>query len=255
MIVAFVLGSVLATLGRVGGDMMSLVSYVLSQENFDKGNDAVLLWKLGAGKDILKKCIVEDGDLSTTFDLSSITAHFDTIREKKNDIQRSKENFNDLALRYPVYNELRALLEKRINFIEDTGFKNIDAESHSGAMPVFSLDNIIELLNEEIDTLGTTNPEKYNGNTGDKNFVCTEGDEGSGPTTLPVNNLLHPWTCEPIYRGWIKSSSVPDLKNYANIATDAITILKYASNEKIPDDPSYKSYYDILLDLKSDYTE
>lgn len=96
---------------------------------------------------------------------------------------------------------------------------------------------------------------KYNGQTGDKNFICTEGNGGSGPTASPNNNLLHPWTCEPIYRGWIKSSNDADLKNYANIATDAITILKYASNEKIPDDESYKSYYDILLDLKSDYTE
>ena len=122
-------------------------------------------------------------------------------------------------------------------------------------MPYFSLFNIINSLNDAIDTLSTTNPEKYNGQTGDKNFVCTEGNGGSGPTASPNNNLLHPWTCEPIYRGWIKSSNDADLKNYANIATDAITILKYASNEKIPDDESYKSYYDILLDLKSDYTE
>ena len=256
MIVSFLLGSVLACLGRVGGDLMSFVSYVLSQENFDKEDDAVLLGKLGQGREILEKCIVGDGDLSTTFDLSSITEHFDTIREKKNDIQRFKQDFNNLAQNYPAYNEyLKPLLEKKINFNEDTNFKNIDAETNSEAMPYFSLFNIINSLNDAIDTLSTTNPEKYNGQTGDKNFVCTEGNGGSGPTASPNNNLLHPWTCEPIYRGWIKSSNDADLKNYANIATDAITILKYASNEKIPDDESYKSYYDILLDLKSDYTE
>ena len=256
MIVSFLLGSVLACLGRVGGDLMSFVSYVLSQENFDKEDDAVLLGKLGQGREILEKCIVGDGDLSTTFDLSSITEHFDTIREKKNDIQRFKQDFNNLAQNYPAYNEfLKPLLEKKINFNEDTNFKNIDAETNSEAMPYFSLFNIINSLNDAIDTLSTTNPEKYNGQTGDKNFICTEGNGGSGPTASPNNNLLHPWTCEPIYRGWIKSSNDADLKNYANIATDAITILKYASNEKIPDDESYKSYYDILLDLKSDYTE
>ena len=256
MIVSFLLGSVLACLGRVGGDLMSFVSYVLSQENFDKEDDAVLLGKLGQGREILEKCIVGDGDLSTTFDLSSITEHFDTIREKKNDIQRFKQDFNNLAQNYPAYNEfLKPLLEKKINFNEDTNFKNIDAETNSEAMPYFSLFNIINSLNDAIDTLSTTNSEKYNGQTGDKNFICTEGNGGSGPTASPNNNLLHPWTCEPIYRGWIKSSNDADLKNYANIATDAITILKYASNEKIPDDESYKSYYDILLDLKSDYTE
>ena len=65
---------------------MSFVSYVLSQENFDKEDDAVLLGKLGQGREILEKCIVGDGDLSTTFDLSSITEHFDTIREKKSQV-------------------------------------------------------------------------------------------------------------------------------------------------------------------------
>ena len=248
MIISFLVGSILGLIGRIGGDMMSLLSFILSEENFNKGDDSVLLWKLGDGKDVLEESIVGDGDLSTVFDLSSITTHFNSIRTAKNEIQEHKNTFNSLATNYNAYNTIKSYLEKKIDFTEDTKF--ID----SSATPTeISLNNIIDLLNTKI---GSTKEEKYNKQTGDKNFICTEDNPGStsSGSTSPNNNLLHPWFCEPIYRGWIKGSTDPDIKNYAEITSDAITVLKYASNEKIPEDGNYQSYYDVLTDLKSDYS-
>ena len=247
MIISFLIGSILALIGRIGGDMMSLMSYILSEENFNKNDDAVLLWKLGDGKDILKECIVGDGNLSSVFDLSDITTNFDTIRRTKNDIQGYKDTFNSLATNYTAYHILKSFLEDKIKFNNDTLFKKTE-ESNSG----FSLNNIINSLNDKI---GTSSSERYNKQTGDKNFICTETNTGStsSGSTIPNNNLLHPWYCEPIYRGWIKDLTNTEINNYADIASDAITVLKYASNTKIPDDPTYKSYIDVLRDLKDDY--
>ena len=249
MIISFLVGSILGLIGRIGGDMMSLISYVLSEENFNKEDDAVLLWKLGEGKDILKECIVGNGNLSSVFDLSDITSNFDTIKNTKNDIQVYKDNFTSLATNYRAYHGLKSVLEKKTKFNDDTFFKNTDS---TATLSGFSLNNIINLLNEKIGT----GQENYNTQTGDKNFICTETDPGSGPSgsNRPNNNLLHPWSCEPMYRGWIQTSGSSEIQNYAGIATDAITRLKYASNEKIPDDANYQSYYDILDNLKSDYS-
>ena len=94
MIISFLVGSILGLIGRIGGDMMSLLSFILSEENFNKGDDSVLLWKLGDGKDVLRESIVGDGDLSTVFDLSDITTHFNSIRTAKNEIQEHKNTFN-----------------------------------------------------------------------------------------------------------------------------------------------------------------
>ena len=251
MIISFLVGSILGLIGRIGGDMMSLLSFILSEENFNKGDDSVLLWKLGDGKDVLRESIVGNGDLSTVFDLSGITTHFNSIRTAKNEIQEHKNTFNSLATNYNAYNTIKSHLEKKIDFTEDTNF--ID----SSATPTeISLNNIIDLLNTKI---GSTSDEKYNKQTGDKNFICTEDNTGStsSGSTSPNNNLLHPWFCEPIYREWIKNLDNTDttgIKNYAEITSDAITVLKYASNEKTPDDGNYQSYYDVLTDLKSDYS-
>ena len=109
MIISFLVGATLSLVGRIGGDMMSFVSYVLSEENFNKNDDAVLLWKLGDGKDILEECIVGNGNLSSVFDLSDITSNFDTIRRTKNDIQGYKQTFNSLATNYTSYHYLRSI--------------------------------------------------------------------------------------------------------------------------------------------------
>ena len=121
------------------------------------------------------------------------------------------------------------------------------------------IDNhLIKALNNSI---GDKNNEKWNQYKGDKNYICNEEDTGSGPSGSPTENLLHPWTCEPIYRGWILNGDNTDsqynkIKNYAQITTDAINILKYASNNKTYlENPSYESYFNIFDQLKLDYKE
>ena len=248
MIIAFIIGSLLSLLGAIGSDMMSVFSYIVSEENFNKGDSAVIINKLEEGKDILKECFIGNGRLTEVFDLSDVTDDFDIIQEKKNEIQGYMDEFRE-RMNYPSYTYLKSLLENRLQFTEDTNLILLDPQSNTPeAQKIINLDEIIKKLN---DSPGAD--EKWNLLEGDKDKICIK-DQNDG-FAKNSQNVLHPWTCEPYHRDWIEEGSGnTDITNYAKIATDIIDLLKYAKGEIEPaDNPNYKSYYDILDELKGKY--
>ena len=247
MIIAFIIGSLLSLLGAIGSDMMSVFSYIVSEENFNKGDSAVIINKLEEGKDILKECFIGNGSLTELFNLSDVTDDFDIIQEKKNEIQGYMDEFRE-RMNYPSYTYLKSLLENRLQFTEDTNLFLLDPPSNTPeAQKIIKLDEIIKKLNDS-----TGDDEKWNLLEGDKDKICIK-DQNDG-FAKNSQNVLHPWTCEPYHRDWIKGSGNTDITNYAKIATDIIDLLKYAKGEIEPaDNPNYKSYYDILDELKGKY--
>ena len=248
MVIAFIIGSLLSLLGAIGSDMMSVFSYIVSEENFNKGDSAVIINKLEEGKDILKECFIGNGRLTEVFDLSDVTDDFDIIQEKKNEIQGYMDEFRE-RMNYPSYTYLKSLLENRLQFTEDTNLILLDPQSNTPeAQKIINLDEIIKKLN---DSPGAD--EKWNLLEGDKDKICIK-DQNDG-FAKNSQNVLHPWTCEPYHRDWIEEGlGDPDVTNYAKIATDIIDLLKYAKGEIEPaNNPNYKSYYDILDELKGKY--
>ena len=247
MIIAFIIGSLLSLLGAIGSDMMSVFSYIVSEENFNKGDSAVIINKLEEGKDILKECFIGNGRLTELFNLSDVTDDFDIIQEKKNEIQGYMDEFRE-RMNYPSYTYLKSLLENRLQFTEDTNLILLDPQSNTPeAQKIIKLDEIIKKLNDS-----TGADEKWNLLEGDKDKICIK-DQNDG-FAKNSQNVLHPWTCEPYHRDWIEGSGNTDITNYAKIATDIIDLLKYAKGEIEPaDNPNYKSYYDILDELKGKY--
>ena len=248
MIIAFIIGSLLSLLGAIGSDMMSVFSYIVSEENFNKGDSAVIINKLEEGKDILKECFIGNGRLTELFNLSDVTDDFDIIQEKKNEIQGYMDEFRE-RMNYPSYTYLKSLLENRLQFTEDTNLILLDPQSNTPqAQKIINLDEIIKKLN---DSPGAD--EKWNLLEGDKDKICIK-DQNDG-FAKNSQNVLHPWTCEPFHRDWIEEGlGDPDVTNYAKIATDIIDLLKYAKGEIEPaNNPNYKSYYDILDELKGKY--
>ena len=248
MIIAFIIGSLLSLLGAIGSDMMSVFSYIVSEENFNKGDSAVIINKLEEGKDILKECFIGNGRLTELFNLSDVTDDFDIIQEKKNEIQGYMDEFRE-RMNYPSYTYLKSLLENRLQFTEDTNLILLDPQSNTPqAQKIINLDEIIKKLN---DSPGAD--EKWNLLEGDKDKICIK-DQNDG-FAKNSQNVLHPWTCEPYHRDWIEEGlGNTDITNYAKIATDIIDLLKYAKGEIEPaNNPNYKSYYDILDELKGKY--
>ena len=245
MILSFIVGSLLSLTGRVGEDMMSVVSYIVSEENFRSPNK-VLLGKLGEGQDALEECILGNGDLSSVFGLNDVTSDFDTINTKKREIREYISIFRNITSNYYAYNYIKDQLIKRTEFEEDTIFININDN-----LPTFKMSQIITNLNNAI---GDSKDEKWDQHTGDKNFICPAGTD---PTGSPSGNQLHPWYCEPNDRDWVSSSS-NDVKNYANIATDIVELLKNVNKTDDVDDfhiimdktkIAYKKYLDTYLNV------
>ena len=240
MILAFLVGSILALIGRIGEDMMSLVSYVVSEENFNNEVNPVVLNELGKGKDALKECILGDGDLSDVFGLNDVSTDFDTIKTKKTEIKDYINQFKDLAFRYPAYNAIIQNLKSKTEFISDSGLVHSGSISDTDTIINVNISQIITALNEEI---GETQEEKWDQHEGDKSFVCTGTETGN-----PEGNKLHPWACEPNDRDWISSSSEA-VKNYAKIATDIVKLLKKANETSDDGD----DYYNIMYKTKIAY--
>ena len=248
MVLSFMIGSALALIGRVGADMMSFVSYVVSEENFNAENNAVLLNKLGEGKKILKKCIIGNGDLAEEFGLDSMASDFNSINEAQTEIRGYLNDFQEIKESYPAYYASKQALENRTEFINDTYLVHTGTPGADVAEKV-SLNEVIDKLNSELDS---TINEKWDKKNGDKEFKCLEGNSNDNAVTEnhPLNNLLHPWTCEPYHRDWVLSSTNEKVTNYAKIATDIIDILKNANGTN----SVQKNYYDVLDDLKDKYT-
>ena len=238
MILSFAIGSILALVGRIGGDLMSFVSFILSDENFASGSP-VLLNKLGDGRFILETCITGNGDLSTRFGLNGMGSDLDNIKQQQVQIEEYTKNFTELAKEYPAYNQAKKALEDKTEFINDTSIIFLTDKDKK-----INLDDIIKSLN---DSIGTNNNEKWDKINGDQSIICNGIENDS-----PQNNKLHPWTCEPNKRKWVSEiSTINDIKNYANIATDIINLLKNANGTNI----NGRSYYDVINGLKDEYTE
>ena len=101
------------------------------------------------------------------------------------------------------------------------------------------MDESLKLLNDSIGDLSNERWDKFQGN---KNFRCNYGHS-------PENNLLHPWVCEPLNRNWVRNSNNNNIKNYAQIASDIIALLKFANGTT----NGGENYYDILKGLLNDY--
>ena len=242
MILSFALGSIIALVGRVGGDLMSFVSFIVSEENF-QASPPILLDKLGEGRKILETCIVGNGDLSSQFGLNDMGNDLNNIRQQKVQIDEFTHNFTELSMKYPAYNQAKKTLENKTEFISDTYIKFLNVPNYiPDENKKIKLDEIIKLLNNSI-----VNPmpnEKWNYVDGIK-LECDEIESGE-------EKIIHPWTCEPINREWVQLLSTPsDIKNYADIASKIIELLKYANGENVDG----KSYYDVIDELKDYYKE
>ena len=244
MILSFLVGSILGLTGRIGGDMMSLISFIVSEDNFNNDVNPLILGKLGEGKNILEECIVKDGNLSSTFGLTDVTGEFDSINDAKKQIEIYIQNFTDIAMNYWAYHGLYDALKNMTEFINEASIRYYDSSPASDIIDKVDLGKVLNKLN---DSIGSTNPERWNIN-GDTNFECIKDATDTG--TLNENKLLHPWTCEPEYRDWVSSAN-DEIKNYAKIATDIINVLKYANGTNNPE----MSYYDYLNYTKSFYEE
>ena len=86
MILSFIVGALLSLVGRIGGDAMTLISFIVSEVNFNDEENPLLLNKLGDAKKYLKRCIQEDGDIAQELNLGDSLNSFNQINNVEENI-------------------------------------------------------------------------------------------------------------------------------------------------------------------------
>ena len=243
MILSFIVGSMLALVGRVGADAMSLISFVISAENF-ANNDPLLLGELGDAKKYLEICLHGNGSLESEFDLGNSLDYIEDIDRVFDGLNNVTQLFNDIRKNLPSFNELKAQINHR---------KELD----TGEILIMEVENPISIIrfSEALSGLNGQIPDdiaeswKVNG---DKSKTC---DAVSGTTS---NIIFHPLECKPIERAWIRHSSSSSLKDYAIIISSIVDMVNNLGPESDIDSFQYKvnsleqkyhSYLDSYIDM------
>lgn len=250
MIISMIFGSVLIFFGILGTDLISVYSYIVSPDNFYDDNP--LIFEIfSESKDILEECFLGEGDLAKNFNLDDLRYYLNNILEARKEIKNYIDVFKNISINHPSYNLLKSILTNKTQFINDTylyHYNSISTDNENDVIQKIKLDDVLKILN---DSIGDFRDERWDKFKGDKTLSCGRG--AFNDFSKPKTNLLHPWYCEPIDRDWVLLYANDYIKNYAQIASDIIDLLKYADYTKVPKVSGFKNYYSILNGLKDDY--
>ena len=242
MILAFIIGSILGLLGRIGDDVMSLASFIFSEDNFN-AEDPLFLDEMGEGKNYLRRCILGDGDIAAELNISGQIGSMDALSSIEQGINETYIMFQELIDRCPVYTETVNNLKKRNDLTDD--FKLFSSTDE--AEP-FNFDDVIESMNAKITASYPNHPDSWNRNG--NNVQC--------PNTLPNGGKteLNPLTCNP-YDKYTGLDANDDIKKFAEVISESMKLGNYANDEtktktSTSDSPSLIC---VLNDLKADYSE
>jgi hypothetical protein len=241
MIFSFLIGSILALVGRVGDDAMSLVSYILSEENFES-EDPLLLEKMGDAKKYLNICLHGNGSLESEFDLGDSLDAIENIDEVLNELDIIIYNFTQIKNNLPSFKTFFEEIKNRTDYkTSEFGLLGVsDAQSN------IILKIILPSFNHEIEEAGQQESWDIDG---DKTKTCDSGTDDF----QPGNYKLHPSTCKPKDRDWIGSSNTK-IKDYAEIISTIVDLVKelnsgsFASNLSDLED-KYKQYMNSYIQM------
>ena len=113
MFVLFMGGSMFTISGTTGGDLVKVVSYLISEDNLGPGKDTIILGKV---KQYLNQCFNHEGNILEELGLDENSMEpFEKLKESQIKLEEYKNQFNDLLFKF-VYSEYKEELEQRINY-------------------------------------------------------------------------------------------------------------------------------------------
>ena len=236
----FIIGSILAFIGKMGEDATSIVSFILSKENLESENP-ILLGKLEDAKEYLYHCLYKDCNFENEFDainfISNIVYSLDVVLEDIDD--DSFLPINDGKINLPSFSLFQKQIKNRAEFISH----NISLYEITSQESIIFLNEILTSLNNEI-RINTNKFESWDIN-GDKTITCDKHKD-----LIKLDKYkFHPSICKPIDRDWIKDFNNTNIKDYAIIISEIVNLVKKLS------DNSPGSFISKLNDLNQTYNE
>ena len=236
MILSFILGSLIALVGRFGGDAMGLVSYIMSEDNFN--GEKLIVDKLGEAKDYISTCLHGDGNIAKKLNIGDDSLDsFTRINDVQNKIFDVRQKFYALQNSETTCSFLIKKLDNQLKYKEDITLINLEGGDSISA----------NKLIEEINRIAGENGEK-------EKWSNTSIIEDQCKNSIPSEPIIyHPQYCQPK-----KAKSYHDIPGYdgnANLLYTIDQIVKYANGqnaEEISSPPAPK-LKDGLTTLNTEY--
>ena len=251
MISSFLFGSLLGILGIFGGDMMSLVSYILSKENFDNENDPLFIDKFGDARKYLKTFIHEGGDISNQLNLRESLKSFNDINNVQENIRSIRESFSIANSHLKVSNDAFELLRKKTEFSEDPQLIPVnDNYEYDKNRINISYYELIKKINDDFNNKDKKYKWDYSIDENSDNQPCSTG--AVYQTTFSVKVCKPHEIIDPLYS--INSDSYSNLKLFSSFSSDIEDLLILANKEVNNDEEeTFKEILKKLDLLYSDY--
>ena len=228
------LGFVFTLLGTVGKDLLSVFSFLVGEENLNKGNEALLLQEAA---NYLKTCINEDGDLKKSLNLNIDSMNYiETLKNASDKLKVLEENTTNLLNNKFAYNAYLTNFEKRIKYEID------DFTLVSDSSKILALNTYLQRLNDEI----SSRNELWSISCGDNEHSCNiPNPSHSGDICIKLlsctTNSLSDW-------GYSNTDNV-------KIVDAFIKSIQLASKPTINPDKKTRSIKNVLNILDDKYTE
>ena len=235
MIFAFLIGSFVALIGRLGGDMMGILSYVMSIDNFN-GTDPILLGELGEAKDYIYTCMHGDGDIAKQLNLGSSLDSFEDINSVEGNISTALDNFTRIKDMTPTYNFIKNRLESQLNYTEET---SMVIPPKKGETPSSNPEIKYSDLLEEINKVCEENNWKKWSKT-ENEYTCS---------STPSGTDYYPRKCKYSDTTYYGND---EFKKYAKILESMDKIVEYA-NSKVTESGKAENVMKVIDDLKDNY--
>ena len=216
MIFLFLVGSLFTISGVVGEDMMSVVAYLVSEDNLGENSDTILF---GEVKNYLNKCYNDNGDILAELGLNVDNMnHFQILKNSELKFNEIKQQFNDKTHKF-VYNGYLSELNEKVGFNSDE--LSLISTEESANPPTLKFTDLLASINNEAKT-------KNKNEAWDITSVSDKVCSNSSPNEAHTDSITyHPNKCFPTDKTWViddaelsdvaqKLDYFKDLINYAD---------------------------------------
>ena len=205
-------------IGTLGGDLISVVSFLVSEENL-KASEPILL---SEGGDMLNKCINGDGDITEDLGLKNNPAlkNMEDLKTYKAQLIKTQQEFNEaLSTRPDYYNNFINKFNKRKGDLTN----DIDLINESNAEDKLNLGENLNRLNS-----GTSSKNEEWKIKCDRGYhSCEEPQDGhTDYYCIELNSC----TSKSIKTDWYDSADATTIKAYAEIIDAFINSIKISKN-------------------------
>ena len=231
LILSFLIGSLLGLIGTIGGDAMSLVSYIMSEENFDSAHPLILNKIDEKALKYIKRCIHEDGDISQELGLGDSLGAFGKINDVEGNITTAIQNFTRIQKQCITYTLLTQKLKQEASIDGETFLLSVKGENVNERRNAINYKLFLDQINNEASSNNrwdVTSPSK---------LKCEQ--------SLSPDESYHPKYCQPYNK---RGTQNDKFKKYSEVLKDIDDMVAYANDGTKTD-----SVISVIKNLKEEY--